>query len=62
MVAPQRMKQVAKMTAAKLAAPGAEALITACPQCVRILEESVKEVKPTMPVMDITELVARAMS
>ncbi|HLB46224.1 MAG TPA: (Fe-S)-binding protein [Anaerolineales bacterium] len=62
MVAPQRVKQVANKTVTRLMAPNAEILATACPQCVRILEESIKQVKPTMRVMDVAELVARAIS
>lgn len=58
MVAPERVKQVAIKTAAKLAASGAEIVATACPQCVRILGQGMKEAKPVMRVMDIVELVA----
>lgn len=60
MVAPERVKQVAIKSAAKLAAPGAEIVATACPQCVRILEAGFKEVEPATRVMDVIELVARS--
>ena len=60
MVAPERVKQVAKKTVTKLIEPGAELLATACPQCMRVLEEGVKHVKPGLKVQDIVELVAQA--
>ena len=59
MVNPQGVKEVAQMTATKLAEPGAAVLATACPQCTRVLEEGMKKVKPEMKVLDITEIVAR---
>lgn len=60
MVAPERVNQVAQRTAAKLASPGAALLATACPQCTRVLERGLKEVKPALKVMDITEIVAQS--
>jgi len=36
-------------------------LVTACPQCTRVLEEGMKKVKSEMKVLDITEIVARAL-
>lgn len=61
MVNPQGVKQVAQITAGKLSATGADLLATACPQCTRVLEEGMKKVKPEMKVLDITEIIARAM-
>ena len=61
MVNPLGVKQVAQATANKLSQPGADMLVTACPQCTRVLEEGMKKVKPEMKVLDITEIVARAL-
>jgi heterodisulfide reductase subunit D len=60
MVSPQTVRQVGHRTAKKLSAPGAETLATACPQCMRVLEEAMKQVKPDMKVLDITEILARS--
>lgn len=60
MSAPQMTREVAKRTAAKLAAGGASLLATACPQCTRVLEEGIKTVSPGMKVMDISEILARS--
>ena len=60
MVSPQTVRQVGHRTAQKLSAPGAETLATACPQCMRVLEEAMKQVKPDMKVLDITEILARS--
>jgi heterodisulfide reductase subunit D len=60
MVAPERVRQVAQQTAAKLAAPGAEIVATACPQCLRVLEAGFKQIQPSLQVFDVTELAARA--
>lgn len=60
MVNPQGVKLVGQATAGKLSATGAELLATACPQCTRVLEEGMKKVKPEMKVLDITEIVMRA--
>jgi Fe-S oxidoreductase len=60
MVAPTNVRQVARQTAKKLSKPGAALLATACPQCMRVLEEGLKEVNPKMKVLDITEIVARS--
>ena len=61
MVNPQGVKQVAQATATRLAQPGAALLATACPQCTRVLEEGMKKAKPEMKVLDICEIVARAL-
>lgn len=60
MVAPQAVRQVARQSAERLAAGGAGALATACPQCLRVFEEAYKTVRPEMKVLDITELLVRA--
>lgn len=60
MVSPQNVRQVAQKTAGRLSAPGADWLVTACPQCMRVLEESMKNVNPAMKVLDIAEIVAKS--
>ena len=60
MVNPQGVKQVGQATASKLSATGAALLATACPQCTRVLEEGMKKTKPEMKVLDICEIVRRA--
>ncbi len=60
MVAPQNVKGVARETAAKLSEPGAALLATACPQCMRVLEEGMKSVNPQMRVLDVVEILAQA--
>jgi heterodisulfide reductase subunit D len=60
MVSPKTVRQVAHKTAQKLTGPGAEILATACPQCMRVLEEGLKQVKPQMKVLDITEILAQS--
>jgi heterodisulfide reductase subunit D len=60
MVAPERVRQVAQKTAAKLAAAGAEIVATACPQCLRVLESGFKDHQPSLQVLDVTELTARS--
>jgi heterodisulfide reductase subunit D len=61
MVNPQGVKQVGQATASRLSQPGAALLATACPQCTRVLEESMKKIKPEMKVLDISEIVARSL-
>lgn len=58
MVSPDSVKKVAKETATRLAATGAEVLATACPQCMRVLEGRLGEVKPDMKVLDVSQIVA----
>ncbi len=54
--------QVALRTVQKLAATGAEAIVTACPQCVRTLSRGVEGAGRQMEVLDIVELVAAALA
>lgn len=56
MVAPQNVKAVARQTSAHLKAGGAEALATACPQCLRVLEAAGEG----WPALDIVEITARS--
>jgi heterodisulfide reductase subunit D len=56
MVAPQNVKAVAQQTVGKLKAAGAEKLATACPQCLRVLEQA----GAGWQALDIVEIVARS--
>jgi len=58
MVAPEQVAQIAAHTVGRFAATGAEAIITACQQCVRTLETGVEESGVAIQVMDIVEMVA----
>jgi heterodisulfide reductase subunit D len=60
MVAPGMVNKVAAETAARLQNTGAQVLATACPQCSRVLERGLKEIKAGMKTQDIVELVARS--
>lgn len=56
MVAPHNVRAVAQQTVGKLKATGAERLATACPQCLRVLEQAGEG----WPALDIVEIVARS--
>lgn len=56
MVAPQNVKAVAQQTVGKLKAAGAEMLATACPQCLRVLEQA----GDGWQALDMVEIVARS--
>jgi len=69
MVDPALTQQVAARTASKLSATGAQAIITACPQCVRTLARGVEAARliaraeagaPGVEILDIVELLAQA--
>jgi Fe-S oxidoreductase len=45
----------------KLAATGAQAVVTACPQCVRVLTRGAQVSTPGVQVLDIVEVVAGAL-
>jgi len=59
MVAPDMVRKVGAITAAKMAEPGAEVLATACPQCMRVLEAGLKSADKQMEVLDIMEILAK---
>jgi heterodisulfide reductase subunit D len=61
MVAPALSQRVAARTMGKLAATGAEAIVTACPQCVRTLTRGAEQSSPALEVLDLMELLARAL-
>lgn len=60
MVAPDQVNKVARDTVTKFNATGADILVTACPQCVRVLDRGVQARKYAMKVLDVTDLVAQA--
>ena len=57
-VDPKLVESVAAETAKKLAAIGAEAIVTACPQCLRTLIKGVETSALKVDVLDIVELLA----
>lgn len=59
MVDPALSQRVAARTVGKLAATGAEAIVTACPQCVRTLTRGAEQTNPALEVLDVMELLAR---
>lgn len=61
MVDPALAQRVAARTASKLAATGAQAVVTACPQCVRTLSRGAEQSAPGIEVLDLVELSARAL-
>ncbi len=61
MVDPALSQRVAARTVGKLAATGAEAIVTACPQCVRTLTRGAEQSNPALEVLDVMELLARAL-
>jgi heterodisulfide reductase subunit D len=61
MVDPALAGRVAARTAGKLAATGAQAIVTACPQCVRTLARGAEQSAPGVEVKDVVELLAEAL-
>lgn len=61
MVDPALSGRVAARTAGKLAATGARTIVTACPQCVRTLTRGAEQAAPGVEVLDVVELLARAL-
>jgi Fe-S oxidoreductase len=61
MVDPALTQRVAARTTGKLAATGAQAIVTACPQCVRTLTRGAEQSAPGIEVLDLVELLARAL-
>jgi heterodisulfide reductase subunit D len=61
MVDPALTQRVAARTVSKLAATGAQAIVTACPQCVRTLTRGAEQSAPDVQVLDLVELCARAL-
>ena len=54
--------RVAARTVGQLAATGAQTIITACPQCVRTLTRGAEAAAPGVEVLDVVELLARALN
>jgi heterodisulfide reductase subunit D len=61
MVDPALTGRVAARTAGKLAATGAQVIVTACPQCVRTLTRGAEQTAPDVTVKDIVELLDEAL-
>jgi heterodisulfide reductase subunit D len=61
MVDPALTQRVAARTTSKLAATGAQAIVTACPQCVRTLKRGAEQSGQDVQVLDVVELCARAL-
>jgi len=62
MVDPALAQRVAQCTAGKLAATGAQVIVTACPQCVRTLTRGAEQAVPGVEVKDVVELLAEALN
>jgi heterodisulfide reductase subunit D len=61
MIDPALCGHVAAQTVQKLLVTGAQTIVTACPQCVRILTRGTEQIAPDVPVKDILELVSEVM-
>ena len=61
MVDPALSLRIAEKTVGKLAATGAETIVTACPQCVRTLTRGAEQCAPNVQVLDVVELMASAL-
>ncbi len=61
MVDPALAQRVAVQTAGRLAATGAQVIVTACPQCVRTLTRGAEQAAPGVAVKDVVELLAEAL-
>jgi len=59
-VAPDHVQRVGADALQKLAATGAQTLVTACPQCLRVFEKANKEAKHKLTILDIAEIVVRS--
>lgn len=60
MTDPALAAHVATKTLKKLAAPGVEAIVTACPQCVRMFKSAAEDEGP-IEVLDVVQVVERAL-
>ncbi len=61
MVDPALAQRVAVRTTSKLAATGAQTIVTACPQCVRTLTRGAEAGAPGVEVKDVVELLVEAL-
>ncbi|MDP3137729.1 MAG: (Fe-S)-binding protein, partial [Burkholderiaceae bacterium] len=61
LVDPALVQRVAVQTAGRLAATGAQVIVTACPQCVRTLTRGAEQAAPGVAVKDVVELLAEAL-
>lgn len=62
MVDPDLAQRVSEGTVGKLTATGAQSIVTACPQCVRTLTRGAEQCAPGIEVLDVVELLARALN
>lgn len=62
MVDPALAQRVAVLTTSKLAETGAQAIVTACPQCVRTLTRGAEQGASAVRVLDLVELCAQALA
>jgi len=61
MTDPALAAQVAARALNKLALPGVEAIVTACPQCVRMFQSAAKDNERTIDVLDVVQVMDRAL-
>jgi heterodisulfide reductase subunit D len=61
MVDAQLSAQVAKAKIEEILSTGAEAVVTSCQQCVRTMITYVKRNKLSLEVLDITQLIQKAL-
>jgi Fe-S oxidoreductase len=61
MVDPALTAQVGVKAVGKLAAPGVEAIVTACPQCVRMFKSAAENAGSPVEVLDIVQIIDRAL-
>jgi len=59
-VDPSLVAELAVRRVSRLAGTGADAIVTACPQCVRTLSRGAEKAGCQVDVMDVVELLARA--
>ncbi|HMR68544.1 MAG TPA: (Fe-S)-binding protein, partial [Anaerolineae bacterium] len=61
MVDPALTTQVGVKAVEKLAAPGVEAIVTACPQCVRMFKSATENAGRPIEVLDLVQVIDRAL-
>ena len=61
MVDPALVGRIAATTVGKLAATGAQTIVTACPQCVRVLTRGAEQEPSGIKVKDLAELLVEAL-
>jgi heterodisulfide reductase subunit D len=61
MTDPALVAEVAITTLNKLAIPGVETLVTACPQCVRVFKGAARDAKRSVEILDLVQVIDRAL-